>query len=357
MPAGMLLKSDGFASSLSSPERGSTLGDYCAERGLPYHDTEIPVPLETFVDYGLDFQRRFVPDLEPGVAVSISPADGGYRVGLDDGQEIRARRVVMAVGITHYAQMPEVFGDLGPELVTHSSAHHDLSRFEGRDVTVIGAGSSAVDLAVGLADVGAKSRLVARAPQVKFGTGVHEGPRSRWSKVRHPSSGLGPGLRSRLSCDAPDLFRVLPGDLRLKIVRQHLGPSSPWHLRERFEGGVEVLTSRQLVGAEESGGRVRVHLAGGDSTTASVVETDHVICATGYRADLDRLTFVDPALRQSLDALGGAPKLSTAFESSAPGLYFVGISAAATFGPLMRFMYGDEFAARRIVGHLARTAA
>src|SRR5690242_16311867 len=53
MPAGMSLKSDGFASSLSAPTPSATLGDYCEAQGLPYHDTDLPVPLATFVRYAM----------------------------------------------------------------------------------------------------------------------------------------------------------------------------------------------------------------------------------------------------------------------------------------------------------------
>ena len=355
MPRGMELKSDGFASSLSAPVGGATLGDWCREHGQPYHDTDIPVPLETFVAYGLDFQRRYVPDLEPGFAVSIAEGGRGYRVEMADGDAFEARRVVLAVGITHYDSTPEVFAGLGPERLSHACAHHDLSGFRGRDVTVIGAGSSAVDIAVGLAEAGAHARLIGRRTTVKFGSRPSGRPRGPWARLRHPASGLGPGLRSRLCCDAPDLFRLLPGDARLEIVRRHLGPSSPWRLRDRFEAGVEVRTGRRIDAAADTGGRVRLDLTGPEGPEA--VETEHVICATGYRADIARLGFLDPALRAGLRTVGGAPVLNGGFESSAPGLHFVGVSAAATFGPLMRFMFGDDFAARRIVRRLQATAA
>jgi hypothetical protein len=49
--------------------------------------------------------------------------------------------------------------------------------------------------------------------------------------------------------------------------------------------------------------------------------------------------------------------LSHRFESSVPGLYFLGLSASVSFGPLMRFMHGDEFAARRVTERLVRCAA
>ncbi len=42
MPTGMLLKSDGFASNISEPKGDYTLGQFCAEKGIPYHDKGIP---------------------------------------------------------------------------------------------------------------------------------------------------------------------------------------------------------------------------------------------------------------------------------------------------------------------------
>ena len=87
------------------------------------------------------------------------------------------------------------------------------------------------------------------------------------------------------------------------------------------------------------------------------MESDHVICATGYRADVQRLSFLGPEVRSELRTLARTPVLSRRFESSVPGLYFLGLSAAVSFGPMMRFMFGDEFAARRITQDLVRCAA
>jgi NADPH-dependent 2,4-dienoyl-CoA reductase/sulfur reductase-like enzyme len=102
-------------------------------------------------------------------------------------------------------------------------------------------------------------------------------------------------------------------------------------------------------------GKVELELAGA-AQRPTTIETDHVICATGYRTDVDRLTFFDADLRAGLKTIGRAPVLNRRFESSVPNVYFAGIAAAVSFGPLMRFMYGDEFAAQRISSHFARSA-
>ena len=357
MPEGMFLKSDGFASSLSAPDPGGTLADYCLEHDVPYHPTDIPVPLETFNAYGLDFQRRYVPNLEEHSVTEVVRHGRGFRLALDTGEELRAKQVVVATGITHFASMPQLVDGMSPDLVSHSSAHRVLDRFAGQRVTVVGAGASAVNLAVWLARAGAESRLVARAPSVKFHSPPSGGRRSLPARLLRPGSGLGPGWRSRASCDAPDLFRLVPARWRPEIVRRHLGPNSAWHLKEPFDSTVEVFLGRSLQRVEATQDGVRMVLASADEDKLVTLDSDHVICATGYRADVQRLGFLDPSLRAELRTLAKAPVLSHRFESSVRGMYFLGLPAAVSFGPMMRFMFGDEFAARRITQDLVRCAA
>ena len=86
------------------------------------------------------------------------------------------------------------------------------------------------------------------------------------------------------------------------------------------------------------------------------IVSDHVIAGTGYEVDVDRIPFLDPALCSSITRIERAPRLSRSFESSVPGLYFIGPSAAFSFGPLLRFACGAEFAAPRLARHLAHSA-
>ena len=97
---------------------------------------------------------------------------------------------------------------------------------------------------------------------------------------------------------------------------------------------------------------VQLNLVSADGGTQAV-EVDHVIAATGYRADVHRLPFLSPSMIERLHLIGKAPRLSANFESSIPGLYFVGHVSTMTFGPVMRFLFGADFTCRTIGRHLA----
>ena len=73
MPRGMYLKSQGFASDLSSPDREHTLAAFCTATGRPYASYGLPVPLDTFVAYGQWFRRELLPDLEQTLVTEVVP--------------------------------------------------------------------------------------------------------------------------------------------------------------------------------------------------------------------------------------------------------------------------------------------
>jgi thioredoxin reductase len=356
MPQGMLLKSDGFASNLSDPGGSFTLKQFCQTRGLPYDDTRTPVPLDTFVNYGLAFQERLVPQLDPRRVTKIERMEDGFRLRVDDGATFEARRVVIAVGISHFAYVPGLLSHLPKELLTHSSAHHDCSEFRGKKVTIIGAGASAVDMAALMHEGGVDVTLVARAPRIRFHDGPASGRRSLWQRLRNPSSGLGPGWKSRIYTDVPGMFRYLPVNVRLRIIKNHLGPAPGWPMKARVQGKVPMLLGYSIAQAIASNGGVRLSLRSEDGNFQEH-ETQHVIAATGYKPDLRRLEFLDVAIRNEIRSLTNSPTLSADFQSSVPGLYFVGIAAANDFGPMMRFAYGSDYTARRVAKHLEKSIA
>jgi pyruvate/2-oxoglutarate dehydrogenase complex dihydrolipoamide dehydrogenase (E3) component len=356
MPEGMLLKSDGFASDLSDPRGTFRLHHYCQERQLPYHATCIPVELSTFAGYGVEFQHRMVPQLEDAKLVDLARGDAGFFLTLSTGETFMARMVVLAVGISHYAYIPPALRGLAIGALSHSSQVRQPAKFAGKKVAVVGSGASAIDLAALLHEAGATVTIISRRSKLKFHNQPKEQERSLWEKLRQPGSGLGPGWKSRLLTEFPHWFRLLPVRQRLDLLRRLLGPSGGWPMRERVQGKVTVLNGVKLRDAEMGHDRVLLTV---DGTGAGVtdlgveqLEFDHVIAATGYQVDLRRLPFLGENMRRQIRAVEHMPVLSSHFESSVPGLYFVGISSALTFGPMMRFAYGSAYTARRLERHL-----
>jgi hypothetical protein len=70
--------------------------------------------------------------------------------------------------------------------------------------------------------------------------------------------------------------------------------------------------------------------------------------------DIHKLTMIHPSLRAEIATGRGSPRLSHWFESSVPGLYFVGLTSLRAFGPLYRFVAGCGAAARRVATSVAR---
>jgi thioredoxin reductase len=355
MPAGMKLKSEGFASNLYDGAGDLTLAAYCHERRINYRDTGLPVTLDLFCSYGLAFQNRKVPNLEMKDAVRLERDTNGFRIELANGEIAYARRVVIATGISHYEHVPDVFSGLPEDLAGHASEHRDLDVFAGRRVAVIGAGASAIDTAALLAQAGAHTKLMVRGNRLAFLGPPNLRRRSLIESLRAPQSGLGPGWKSRICTDAPMLFRYLPEDFRHKVIRKHLGPSAGWWTRAPVETHVDVQLNSNIVGAIARGNTVELSVmtASGEPRRETV---DHVIAATGYRPDLRRLPFLESRLCREIAATRNIPQLSGNFETSVPGLYVTGLAAAYSFGPVLRFAYGADFTARTLTRHLSRKA-
>lgn len=349
MPNGMRLKSEGFASRLYDPDGEYPLSRFCREQGIAYADVGLPVERGTFAEYGQEFARRYVPMLEDRTVVALRQSGPEFELSTADGQQVRAKRVVCAVGISHYAHVAPVLAGLPPDLLSHSSAHHDLSGFAGRAVAVVGGGASATDCAALLAEAGAVTHLLTRRPALRFH--APPTPRSRKERMLRPTTTLGHGWKQVLCAEAPLIFHAMPKKFRVAVTQRFLGPAPCWFVREQVEAGVAVQTNVRITGAAARNGRAALDLA--TPTGTARLEVDHVIAATGYKVDLGRLQFLDEALRRRISTAAGAPALSSWFESSAPGLFFVGPTAANCFGPLLRFACGAEFTAKRVTRRLS----
>lgn len=351
MPKGMFLKSEGFASNIGAPGGTHTLAHYCVTHGQPYADQGLPVPLDTFVAYGTWFQRSLVPHLEEVDVDRVSPHGDAFALDLGTGEQVISRRVVVATGNGSFPHVPEVLRGLPDHLVSHPWDHPDLSRLAGLDVTVVGAGQSALESAALLHELGADVRILARGTRLKWLSKPSTPP---WpARIRRPLSGLGRGAKYWAYANLPWGFRHLPDDVRVAHLRTALGPAGAWWLRDRVESRVPATTGHELVGATPVDGCVRLRVRGPDGATTDW-DTGHVLAATGYRVDLDRMTVLDPSLRARIRTHDRAPVLDARFTTSVPGLHVAGLAAATSFGPVCRFVLGTDFTARRIAGAVVR---
>jgi len=351
MPLGMYLKSEGCGSSLSDPTGHNTLARYCAEHKLPYGEWGEPVSRDIFVRYALSFQQNLIPNLEPSIVTAIRKLRDSFEVELNTGEGLITETVIIATGLEHMAYTPAELRNLPTNLCSHSADHHDLSKFKGKDVTVIGGGQSALETAALLCEGGAFVRLLVRKPTLAWNPIPNNAPRNFYHRLRHPRTNLGDGLQLWLYAEAPWFFHHLPRRIRIGRAKAVLGPAGAWWLKERIVGRVPILFSHSVCTSEARGGRAILHVSDQDGRSREFV-ADHVIAATGYQFELRWLPFLSDDLKGRLRHEQQVPALAANFESSVPGLYFSGLAGAYSFGPAMRFIHGTNYTARCISEHI-----
>ncbi len=347
MPKGMFLRSAWYACDIADPAGHFSLDNFRAREEETF---SAPVPLDSFVRYGLWFQRHLIPDLDQRMVTRIDK-NGSFRLALGDGEALHAKRVVVAAGISPFAQRPPEFYRLPRHLASHSSEHRDLSRFRGQRVLVVGGGQSAFESAALLKEGGAEVELVMRAPEVRWLHGsVHFRNKLRaLRRLLYPPTDVGPpGLNQLIA--RPHLFRLLPRRLQTKWAYRAIRPAASTWLRDRVEG-VRITTGHHVTRAVACGDVARVELDDG-----STREVDHILLGTGFRVDVSRYGFLGPELVRNLRIDQGYPRLNAGLESSVPGLHFMGAPAARSFGPLVRFVSGTGYSARALTEAIVRAA-
>jgi hypothetical protein len=346
MPEGMILRSSWRGCRFSD---GSGSGRLTPEKFERMRGTPLPpeVTLEEFVAYGQWFQRHAIPEIEHRRVLRVDAAAQGFRVRLDDGRSLAARRVVIACGLGAFARRPPQFDAVGKELASHTSEHRNLTAFAGQRVLVVGAGQSAIESAALLYEAGAEVEVVMRAPSVRWlrhGTPLHTWLHSARNPVRsvlYSPTNIGPpGVNWVV--ETPQLFRRLPRQFQSWVKARTMRPAAAGWLRARTRQ-VQITTGRVVASAGRIGNQLRLTLDDGTQR-----EVDHALLATGYRVDVSRYEFLPPGLVKLIALCNGYPQLSEGFESTVPGLHFLGAPAAHTFGPLMGFVGGTRHASKAL---------
>jgi thioredoxin reductase len=349
MPIGINLKSPALGTNIYVPERGHTFPEWCRRRGL--EDFE-PCTMQSFAEYGLRMQERFVPDVELEEATSVLPAVRGFDVALSNGRRVNARRIVFATGLSNLARIPEVLRDLPRELASHTYFLSDYSSFRGKEVAVIGGGASAIEAAALVHEAGGSAQVLVRGTEAVFHD-RSDRVRPLLEQIREPMTVMGAGRRHWILQHFPLVVHFLPEARRVRFVQRYLGPSAPWWIKDRVVGKVPIHIKSELTGAWPVGDRVRLTVRS-EGHVERQMEVDRVIAGTGYDADLARLPYLDSVLRKRILCTERAPSLSMSFECSVKGLYFIGPMSAMSFGPLFRFVAGADFTVRALARHLGK---
>jgi cation diffusion facilitator CzcD-associated flavoprotein CzcO len=336
MPRGMFLRSPWGASDIGDQSATPTLGQFERARGTAIAR---PIPLTDFVAYGNWVQQRAVPDIDARSVKEIAPSSAGLRVRVEGDETIECRRVVVAMGIADFAWRPSEFSALPSDLASHSGDHADLGAFAGKRVAVLGGGQSALESAALLREAGADVELFVRAPRLRWvGRATRDGI---FGRVLFDRTDVGPAMVSHVVAH-PRLYRRLSPAIQDSLSRRSLVAGAATWLRPRITD-LPITLGRAVTATARINGHVRISL---DDGTAR--EIDHLLLATGYRVDLRRYAFLTPEILRGVRVSGGYPVLDDGFQSSVPGLHFIGATAVGSFGPLVRFVSGTRFTARTL---------
>ena len=264
--------------------------------------------------------------------------DDAFVASLDDGTQISAEVVVATPGAAYFRQTPD-WATLLPEGV---GAHTcDLVRFDelaGARVLIIGGRQSAYEWAALLGEHGAERVDV-----------VHRHAMPRFERVSW--NFIDPYMDATIS--RRGWWRSLSAIEQQKIAQKfwEVGRLSlEWWLTPRLADqrirswpGTHVVET-----AAEESGTVSVAFSTGDRLTF-----DRLVFATGYKADLSRVPYLN-GFAGSLEVIDGFPVLDEAFQSSIAGLYLTGFASTRDFGPFFGFTKGCPAAATLIVDDMLR---
>ena len=341
MPQGMVLRSN--CDWHLDPLNIHTIDCYLQEKGLAREDVE-PLSRDRYLAYTDWFQRQKGIEVLPSYVQRLDYARGArlpFLATLEDGEGIRARRVVLALGFQYFKHVPPELAALLPEgSYSHTFDLVDFGPLAGKRCLIIGGRQSAFEWAALLHEASAAEVHVSHR---------HETPQfepSNWQWVDQLiANTLGePGWYRRLSPDQrDDLGRRFWAEGRLKL--------EPWLKPRIGHPSVRIWPRSQVVACEENvAGGMRVTFDGGEN-----IQVDHVVLATGFRVDMDRVPFLSGGnIPEALDLNNGYPVLDECFQTSVPGLFVTSLAAAQDFGPFLGFTVSVGASARVIASALKR---
>jgi len=313
-----------------------TFQAFFEDRGLRPEDHD-PIPREVFLDYTEWFRKQTSLEIDQRLVTGLTQSDGRFEAALDDGSTISAEKVLAVPGIRHFVNLPEWYDDLPPDRRAHTSELVSFDDLAGARVVIIGGRQSAYEWAALLCDHGAERVDV-----------VHRHPTPDFAKVSWAF--VDPYVDQTLA--QRGWWRQLSALDQQAIAAEFWKVGrltlEPW-LVPRL--APDVVTSHPgCTVVEVAPGERDVTLTLSDSTELTA---DHVVLASGYRADLAQVPYLAGVLDR-VSVTDGFPDLSEGFETSLPGLYVTGFASTRDFGPFYGFTKGCPSSARIAVGEMLR---
>ena len=216
---------------------------------------------------------------------------------------------------------------------------------------MIGGGQSAIETAALAHEAGANVQVIVRAPQVRWlkrSLKLHQ----KHGFVRgllYPPTDVGPPVLNQIVA-RPHLWKRLPRGLGARVAYRSIRPAAAGWLVPRV-ADIPITVGQEVRRADQVNQQVRITLDDGSDRSF-----DHVILCTGYRIDAAKYSFLSHDIHRNLRTQSGYPLLGSGYESSVPGLHFVGACSAISFGPVMRFVSGTTATSREVTNKLLRDA-
>jgi FAD-dependent urate hydroxylase len=343
MPPKMLLRSRGHAMQLAAPKRQWSLDTYVAHNGNKSFAE--PLPCSDFIHYGQWFHDRARINSDPRKVVHISRIPRGYQLSMSTGENLRSTRVIVAAGIESYAYKPESFSRIPPQLVSHASELRDYEAFRNKHVIVIGGGQSALESAAFLHDGGAHVEILVRSSAERPAPWrlalLKRMVATDRMKFLYGRGRVGPAGVSLL-VQRPSWYSRLSKQRRTIWDRRSSKLGFSFQLVPHMNG-TQIHYGQTVDRADVHGECVTLRMGDGTQRRAH-----HIVLGTGYHVNVAKCPFLSPRILHDLHLVNGYPVLGAGLESSSAGLHFLGAPAAYSFGPLLRFVAGAEFAASTV---------
>ena len=335
MPADMFLRS-GRDWTLDA-DGVHSFAAYFEDRGFAA-DEHDPIPISVFLDHTEWFREQKGLTVEEILVESLTGEGSGFAARMGDGRTITAERVLAAPGIAHFAQLPDWYDQVPADRRSHTSERVTFEDLSGARVAIVGGRQSAYEWAALLCDHGAERVDV-----------VHRHEIPRFEKVSWAF--VDPYVEQTL--EHRGWWRGLSEERRQAIALEfwRVGRLTLEHwLTPRLDPGIVRSRPGTHVTAVDAGAPNVVRLALSDG---ELLEVDHVIAATGYRAEVSAVPYLAGVLDR-VATTDGFPDLSPGFETTLPGLFLTGFCATRDFGPFYGFTKGCPSAARIAVAEMLR---